>query len=457
VSEKIGIFASSGGTVAAAGAAVAVAVIAGVLVVPRLMPDPVEPEIVIAAPEAAPTVVPEPAAPIMALPSFDVTFIYPDGTGTVAGRALAGEMVALLLDGQEIDRVQADAQGAFVALLALSPSAQPRVLDLLADPDGTARAAAESRIIGPISAPVLAQAAPAIVDEPEVEIAAADPVTPTPAAPIVETPVTEESVSETPAAEPVVTQLAAIEPTIIEPVTPEPVTPEPVTPEPVTPEPVTPEPVTPEPVTPEPETPEPTIVEPTVTEPTAPAILSADAEGVRVLQPAALSDIPPEVTTTVALDTITYDPDGDVLLGGRAAGEGFVRVYLDNQPITTSRISLNGDWRTDLPQVDTGIYTLRVDEVDTEGTVVSRIETPFQREEPAVVAAAMAEETATEGFRVAVKTVQPGATLWAIAQERYGSGVMYVRVFEANRDRIRDPDLIYPGQVFVIPEDRVTQ
>ncbi|MEJ6478787.1 MAG: LysM peptidoglycan-binding domain-containing protein [Octadecabacter sp.] len=437
MSEKIGIFASSGGTVAAAGAAVAVAVIAGVLVVPRLMPDPVEPEIVIAAPEAAPTVVPEPAAPIMAPPSFDVTFIYPDGTGTVAGRALAGEMVALLLDGQEIDRVQADAQGAFVALLALSPSAQPRVLDLLADPDGTARAAAESRIIGPISAPVLAQAAPAIVDEPEVEIAAADPVTPTPAAPIVETPVTEESVAETPAAEPVVTQLAAIEPTIIEPVTPEP--------------------VTPEPVTPEPETPEPTIVEPTVTEPTAPAILSADAEGVRVLQPAALSDIPPEVTTTVALDTITYDPDGDVLLGGRAAGEGFVRVYLDNQPITTSRISLNGDWRTDLPQVDTGIYTLRVDEVDTEGTVVSRIETPFQREEPAVVAAAMAEETATEGFRVAVKTVQPGATLWAIAQERYGSGVMYVRVFEANRERIRDPDLIYAGQVFVIPEDRVTQ
>ena len=427
MSEKIGIFASSGGTVAAAGAAVAVAVIAGVLVVPRLMPDPVEPEIVIAAPEAAPTVVPEPAAPIMAPPSFDVTFIYPDGTGTVAGRALAGEMVALLLDGQEIDRVQADAQGAFVALLALSPSAQPRVLDLLADPDGTARAAAESRIIGPISAPVLAQAAPAVVDEPEIETAAADPVTQTPAPPIVETPVTEESVSETPAAEPVVTQLAAIEPTVIEPETPEPVTLEP------------------------------TIVEPTVTEPTAPAILSADADGVRVLQPAALSDTPPEVTTTVALDTITYDPDGDVLLGGRAAGEGFVRVYLDNQPITTSRISLNGDWRTDLPQVDTGIYTLRVDEVDTEGTVVSRIETPFQREEPAVVAAAMAEETATEGFRVAVKTVQPGATLWAIAQERYGSGVMYVRVFEANWDRIRDPDLIYPGQVFVIPEDRVTQ
>ncbi|MEN8660411.1 MAG: LysM peptidoglycan-binding domain-containing protein, partial [Marivita sp.] len=49
-------------------------------------------------------------------------------------------------------------------------------------------------------------------------------------------------------------------------------------------------------------------------------------------------------------------------------------------------------------------------------------------------------------------TVQPGNTLWAIARDRYGEGPAYVKVFEANRDRIRDPDLIYPGQVFSIPD-----
>ena len=48
-------------------------------------------------------------------------------------------------------------------------------------------------------------------------------------------------------------------------------------------------------------------------------------------------------------------------------------------------------------------------------------------------------------------TVQPGFTLWAIARENYGDGVQYVQVFEANRDRIRDPDLIYPGQIFEVP------
>ncbi len=54
---------------------------------------------------------------------------------------------------------------------------------------------------------------------------------------------------------------------------------------------------------------------------------------------------------------------------------------------------------------------------------------------------------------VRIVTVQPGATLWAIARDRYGEGQLYLQVFEANKDKIRDPDLIYPGQVFTVPEE----
>ena len=53
---------------------------------------------------------------------------------------------------------------------------------------------------------------------------------------------------------------------------------------------------------------------------------------------------------------------------------------------------------------------------------------------------------------ISVVTVQRGDTLWAISRDNYGSGFMYVRVFEANRDAIRDPDLIYPGQIFDLPD-----
>ncbi|RFP87645.1 LysM peptidoglycan-binding domain-containing protein [Rhodobacteraceae bacterium 63075] len=146
----------------------------------------------------------------------------------------------------------------------------------------------------------------------------------------------------------------------------------------------------------------------------------------------------------VALDMISYSEGGDVALAGRAPGGGFVRIYIDNEAVDTRPVAEDGSWRSDLPEVDTGVYTLRVDKVDESGAVQSRVETPFKREAPEAIAGQPEE--------VRLVTVQPGNTLWAIARERYGAGVQYVQVYEANRDQIRDPDLIYPGQVFDLPE-----
>ena len=70
---------------------------------------------------------------------------------------------------------------------------------------------------------------------------------------------------------------------------------------------------------------------------------------------------------------------------------------------------------------------------------------------PPTTNAAAAPEAATPGSRAVIVTVQPGFSLWRIARETYGEGVLYVKVFEANRDQIRDPDLIYPGQIFTVP------
>lgn len=178
-----------------------------------------------------------------------------------------------------------------------------------------------------------------------------------------------------------------------------------------------------------------------------PVVLETGVDGVRVAQGAAVLPQP-----NVALDAITYDPTGDVELTGRATGDGEVQVYLDNESVAAAPVTAGGDWRIALPPVATGVYTLRIDEVDPDGIVVSRMETPFKREEPASVAAVMAEDTAQDGFEVATRTVQPGSTLWAIAKESLGAGILYVQVFEANSDLIRDPDLIYPGQVFRIPD-----
>lgn len=179
---------------------------------------------------------------------------------------------------------------------------------------------------------------------------------------------------------------------------------------------------------------------------TSQAVLLSDAEGVRVVQPPVPDEASPEVMSSVALDTISYSQTGEVQLAGRAGGEGVVRIYLDNAPVTTSRIEEDGAWRTELPEMDTQVYTLRIDEVDAQGNVTSRVETPFKREEPELVA-----RQDTSGAAMQALTVQPGNTLWAISRERYGEGTLYLRIFEANKDRIRDPDLIYPGQVFDLP------
>ena len=49
--------------------------------------------------------------------------------------------------------------------------------------------------------------------------------------------------------------------------------------------------------------------------------------------------------------------------------------------------------------------------------------------------------------------IQKGDTLWAISSRFLGKGARYTEIFEANREVIKDPDLIYPGQKIRIPLD----
>lgn len=48
-------------------------------------------------------------------------------------------------------------------------------------------------------------------------------------------------------------------------------------------------------------------------------------------------------------------------------------------------------------------------------------------------------------------TVVRGDCLWNIAKKFYGNGSQYTKIYDANRDKIKNPNLIYPGQVLTIP------
>jgi nucleoid-associated protein YgaU len=143
----------------------------------------------------------------------------------------------------------------------------------------------------------------------------------------------------------------------------------------------------------------------------------------------------------LSLDIIDYDENGDLMIGGRAPMGASIQVYIDNEPVGGVIADGNGRWQVKPAKpVSAGLHTLRVDQVaPPNARVIARVETPFSR-------AAFAE--AAPGSIV----VQPGNSLWRIARRNYGHGIRYSLIFEANKEQIRDPDLIYPGQVFVLPK-----
>ena len=380
----------------------------------------VEPNAVAPASDAAPAAdtasVPTTAA--ADAPTFDTVRIQADGTALIAGHSLPGAVIQILLGNEVVAETVADGGGNFVAFLNVPPGSEPRVLSLVARVGEAEIASAQTIIVAPVDEPVVVAAAePAQVETAPAVEPAATPVTTETAQPASSEPTTAEAAAVETAPTQTTPETAAVEAAATE--------------------------AAPETAAEPAQTPEAPAAE------TAPPVLLADESGVKVIQSGGQAD--PEVAEAVALDTITYDSDGNVVLAGRAQANDSVQIYLDNTSIASASVSPEGDWQTTLPEVESGVYTLRVDEVSQDGQIVSRIETPFKREEAEKVAEVLQEETANPDFQVAMRTVQPGNTLWAIARERFGKGIMYVLVFEANRDRIRNPDLIYPGQVFVLP------
>ncbi len=145
----------------------------------------------------------------------------------------------------------------------------------------------------------------------------------------------------------------------------------------------------------------------------------------------------------LTLDILNYDAKGQVDFSGKGLPDGEIRAYINNQLVGIAKVNPDGTWQL-VPhkKIDTGLYNLRIDQLDLAGKVISRLETPFSM-------ASFERPAAGEGLVV----VQPGNSLWRIARRLYGKGVRYTMIFVANQDQIRDPSLIYPGQIFIVPKE----
>jgi len=145
----------------------------------------------------------------------------------------------------------------------------------------------------------------------------------------------------------------------------------------------------------------------------------------------------------LVLETVDYDAQGRTRVGGRSEAGSRLVVYLDNQAAGHAKAAVNGHWEATLARsISPGLHTLRIDQLAKDGQVTARVETPFSR--AAVLSALPSEHTVI---------VQPGNSLWRISRRIYGEGVRFSVIYQANRDQIRSPELIYPGQIFVVPTE----
>ncbi|MFM7415733.1 MAG: LysM peptidoglycan-binding domain-containing protein, partial [Alphaproteobacteria bacterium] len=167
----------------------------------------------------------------------------------------------------------------------------------------------------------------------------------------------------------------------------------------------------------------------------------AEAAAPRLLQ--VPEPTPPAGTAPrLGIDSVEYDQGGSMRFAGSATPGARLRLYVDDQPIGEAVADAPGRWTLQPEsQPSIGRHRLRIDQVSpTDGRVVARAEVPFQR-----------EELPAEAFAQQRIVVQPGNNLWRSARATYGRGIRYTVIYQANKDQIADPNKIYPGQVFALP------
>ncbi|MBA5779383.1 LysM peptidoglycan-binding domain-containing protein [Stappia sp. F7233] len=378
-------------------------------------------------------------------PTFDIFRVEPTGDAVVAGRSEAGAIIALLANGEVVGKGIANESGEFAIVLEkpLAPGTHDVTIEAKV---GDAEPVISNESIA-VSVPESGQGevlvvlnkpgeATEVLQKPE-EVATAAPAEPKP----------EETV------------VAAAEPQ--RPSEPEAPTPAPATSQPA-PQPVaeTPAADPSAPVAAEP-------VEPVKTEEQKVASAPATAEPAPAQAPeTTATDTTPAGeaadAASITVDAVETEKD-KVFVAGASEANKEVRVYVDNELIGKTKSDDKGRWLLETNKaIEPGSVNVRADQVEgEEGKVAGRAEVTFEKVAEAVQlrpVSVTATGSGTQGATAEAEDaaipnviIRRGDNLWTISRRLYGHGIRYTTIYQANQGQIRNPDLIYPGQVFVLP------
>jgi nucleoid-associated protein YgaU len=218
------------------------------------------------------------------------------------------------------------------------------------------------------------------------------------------------------------------------------------------------------------------------------ALAAAQAEANAVAALAVSPRSPNTDESVPVFDIARIERTGDAVIAGRAAPGAIVELLRNGERHDRAVADQSGQFVMVPPRLPLGDYelTLRsrqpdgkqatskqsvvvaLDEVESNsGAVRSRAEVPFnvpqiaKRQDIAVSQQPHLTTTTplSDGGspsavvvpEIATTVVSRGDSLWRISRVTYGAGMRYAVVYKANRDQIRNPNRIYPGQIFVLP------
>ncbi len=223
------------------------------------------------------------------------------------------------------------------------------------------------------------------------------------------------------------------------------------------------------------------------------ALATAQAEANAVAAAPAVSPRSPDTDESVPVfDIARIDRTGDAVIAGRAAPGAIVELLRNGERHDRAVADQSGQFVMVPPRLPAGDYelTLRSRQPDgkqatskqsvvvalaeaesSSGAVRSRAEVPqaagsSQAHQPSrpplqiskrqnIAAATPLSDggslSAAGAPKIATTVVSRGDSLWRISRVTYGEGMRYAVVYKANRDQIRNPNRIYPGQIFVLP------
>jgi nucleoid-associated protein YgaU len=142
----------------------------------------------------------------------------------------------------------------------------------------------------------------------------------------------------------------------------------------------------------------------------------------------------------VTLDMVEYDASGRIVFSGRADAGTRIELSIEDHRIGAATADASDAWSAEVQGgVPVGRYRLRLEaQVPGDGGV-ALLSVELRRASPGEVGS---------GSYLAVV---PGNTLWHLAFRSFGEGLRYVEIYRANRDRIENPDRIYPGELLALP------